>query len=81
MRDYDGLPPPLRRWLSEAALPWSPSSCRRIWLRARARGESTEAILSRLDRAQSQALSKDAPGDLTTPNVSQPSQDGRHCTQ
>ena len=23
MRDYDALPPPLRRWLAEARLPWS----------------------------------------------------------
>jgi hypothetical protein len=59
MRAYDGLPPPLRRWLAEAALPWSPASCRRIWLRARARGEPMDAVLARLDRAQLQALSKD----------------------
>ena len=59
MRAFDGLPAPLRRWLAEAALPWSPASCRRIWQRARARGEPVEAILARLDRAEALTLSKD----------------------
>lgn len=59
MRAYDALPPPLRTWLAEAALPWSPTSCRRIWQRARARGEPVDAILARLDRAQAQTLAKD----------------------
>ena len=56
MREFDALPPPLRRWLSTAALPWSPASCRRIWLRAKARGEPPEAILARLERAQAKRL-------------------------
>lgn len=59
MRAYDALPPPLRRWLAEAVLPWSPASCRRIWQRARARGEPMQVVLARLDRAQSKTLSKD----------------------
>ena len=59
MRTFDTLPAPLRRWLSEAALPWSPASCKRIWLRARSRGESVEAVLARLDRAQAQTLARD----------------------
>ena len=59
MRAYDALPPPLRRWLAEAALPWSPASCRRIWKRARARGEPIDAVLARLDRAEAQTLSRD----------------------
>lgn len=59
MRAYDALPPPLRRWLSQATLPWSPASCRRIWSRARARGETVEAILARLDRAEESCLARD----------------------
>jgi len=52
MRAYDALPRPLRRWLAEACLPWSPASCRRIWLGARSRGETMDTVLARLDRAQ-----------------------------
>ncbi|XDA97056.1 DUF6525 family protein [Sulfitobacter sp. LCG007] len=69
MRAYDALPPPLRRWLAEAVLPWSPASCRRIWQRARARGEPMQAVLARLDRAQSKTLSK----DLVSRTVAAPS--------
>lgn len=60
MRAFDALPPPLRRWLADAALPWSPASCRRIWSRARSQGETVEAALARLDRAQAQCLARDA---------------------
>ena len=48
MRAFDSLPPVLRRWLTQAALPWSPASCRRIWQAARARGESPDAALARI---------------------------------
>lgn len=58
MRDFDALPQPLRRWMSEAALPWSPTSCRRIWQRSRARGEPVERVLARLNHAQEQMLAK-----------------------
>lgn len=59
MRVYDGLPTPLRHWLSQAALPWSPASCLRIWRTARGRGEPVPAILARLDRAERKALHRD----------------------
>lgn len=59
MRAYDALPRPLRHWLSRAAMPWSPASCRRIWLKARARGESNEALLARLDAAEQRTLARD----------------------
>lgn len=59
MRAYDALPPPLRRWLAQAALPWSPASCRRVWQKARARGEPLEAVLARLDRAERATLARD----------------------
>ncbi|WP_372802524.1 DUF6525 family protein [Paracoccus seriniphilus] len=56
MRTFDTLPRPLRRWLAEAAMPWSPASCRRIWMRARSEGEPVEDILARLDRAEKKCL-------------------------
>lgn len=55
---FDALPGPLRRWLAQASLPWSPSSCRRIWQSARSRGESAEAVLARLDRAEARPLAR-----------------------
>lgn len=59
MQAYDDLPYPLRAWLAKAALPWSPASCRRIWAKARAEGESPDDILDRLDRAEQKTLSRD----------------------
>lgn len=59
MRAFDALPAPLRRWLAGALLPWSPASCRRIWDKARARGESIEAVLARLDAAEARSLNRD----------------------
>ena len=38
MRDYDRLPAPLRHWMAQAALPWSPKSCLKLWTIARAKG-------------------------------------------
>lgn len=62
MRDFDALPPPLRRWLAQAVLPWSPGSCRRIWQRARAEGAPVSTVLARLDRAEARSLSRDPTG-------------------
>lgn len=59
MRDFDALPPEVRRWLAGAILPWSPRSCRRIWQPSRAKGESTEGMLARLDRAEQKTLARD----------------------
>ncbi len=59
MRAYDALPRPLRVWMAQAALPWSPDSCRRIWARARADGTSPDEILDRLDRAERKTLARD----------------------
>ncbi|MCF3595811.1 DUF6525 family protein [Rhodobacteraceae bacterium LMO-12] len=59
MAAYDALPPVLRRWLADAALPWSPVSCRRIWLVARANGDGDAEVLARLDRAERKTLSRD----------------------
>lgn len=60
MRDYDALPPPLRRWLAEARLPWSPRSVRKTWARALSRHQGdAERALAALDRAEARMLSRD----------------------
>jgi hypothetical protein len=59
MQTYDALPAPLRRWLSEAALPWSPASAHRLWKKASARGLSTQDALDTLARAEAQTLARD----------------------
>lgn len=61
MHRYDGLPPELRRWLQQAALPWSVSRAERIWARAlRDCDGDAVAALARLERAQARALGRDA---------------------
>jgi hypothetical protein len=59
MQAFDALPASVRSWLSQAALPWSPASCRKILQQAQARGEDLEAVLARLDRAQQKTLARD----------------------
>ena len=59
MRAYDALPAPLRRWMAQAALSWSPASCRRIWTRARQRGEDVDSVLDRLTRAEAACLARE----------------------
>ncbi len=60
MQAFDVLPAPVRAWLSQAALPWSPASCRKIVQQAQARGEGVEEVLARLDRAQQSTLARDS---------------------
>ena len=59
MATYDRLPAPLRHWLAEAALPWSPASARRIWAKARAKGMSVEDALALLRQAEARTLAQD----------------------
>lgn len=59
MAAYDQLPPPLRRWLSQAALPWSPKSARRIWARSLAKGLSPDEALQSLSRAEAKTLARE----------------------
>lgn len=59
MATYDSLPIPLRRWLSNAALPWSPASVRRVWKKSMAKGLSKEEALNALNQAEAKALAKD----------------------
>jgi hypothetical protein len=61
MQRFDRLPPELRCWLHDAALPWSPDSALRLWRRALAecRGD-VSAVRARLDRVEARALIRDA---------------------
>jgi len=56
---YDALPVPLRHWLSQAALPWSPTSARKIWKRAQAKGLCADEALALLSRSEAQTLARD----------------------
>lgn len=59
MRSYDALPVPLRRWLAQACLPWSPASARRLWNRACAKGLNAEDALAALSKAEKRTLARD----------------------
>jgi hypothetical protein len=60
MADYDALPAPLRAWLAEARMPWSPMSARRAWRRAlwRSLGR-TERALAEMDRLEDARIAQD----------------------
>ncbi|NSX55636.1 DUF6525 family protein [Parasulfitobacter algicola] len=59
MRSYDALPAPLRHWLAQATLPWSPTSVRRIWRRACAKGLSPEEAITVLSQVEARTLAHD----------------------
>ncbi|MEM6304784.1 MAG: DUF6525 family protein [Pseudomonadota bacterium] len=59
MGHFDGLPAPLRRWLAQAALPWSPSSAQRLWRAARARGLSAQEAIDHLSQTEARMLARD----------------------
>lgn len=60
MAAYDRLPPTLRRWLAQAALPWSARSAARAFAAAlRDTGGDEGAALARLDRIEAAMLSRD----------------------
>ena len=61
MAEYDALPSELRSWIAEAAMPWSPRSCLKIWRRAKAEGASRDEIIARLTAVERVLLAKDAP--------------------
>lgn len=61
MAAYDAAPAPLRAWMAQAALPWSPASCLVIWRRAMAAGMDEAEALARLDRAERKTLNRAAP--------------------
>lgn len=59
METYDGLPAPVRAWVAQAALPWSPTSVRRIWSKSRAKGLSDDEALHTLTQAEARTLARD----------------------
>lgn len=59
MEAFDGLPAPVRQWVAQAALPWSPTSVRRIWSRSRAKGLTAEEALQSLTQAEARTLARD----------------------
>lgn len=60
MAAHDRLPPPLRAWATQAALPWSAASLRRLWDRALAETGCPRAALARLTAAERSALAREA---------------------
>lgn len=66
MQSYDALPVELRRWLMDACLPWSPTSCLRIWRKARTSGESPSEVTAKLGRIEDAMLARDPNSILTT---------------
>jgi hypothetical protein len=59
MDAFDELPAPVRRWVTQAALPWSAASVRRVWAKSLAKGMSAEEALLRLSNAEAKTLAQD----------------------
>jgi hypothetical protein len=60
MAAYDRLPPELRGWLAQAALPWSARSALRAWHRALQRfSGDTDAAKQHLSRCERNTLTRD----------------------
>ncbi len=61
MAAFDRLPAPLRAWLAEARLPWSPASAHRAWRRAMWKNLGrTKAALAHMDALEEERLARDA---------------------
>lgn len=73
MRSYDALPAPLRNWLAQATLPWSPVSAQRLWNRACAQGLDTEAALSHMSQAEARTLARDRFSNVNAASPNTPS--------
>lgn len=78
MATYDAAPAPLRAWMAQAALPWSPASCLAIWRRAMAAGQDEAEALARLDRAERKTLKRAVSPRRTERAPACPSGRGRH---
>jgi len=61
MAAHDRLPPDLRSWMHQAALPWSSASAFRLWRRALSETGDPGAARARLDAAEARMLARDAP--------------------
>jgi hypothetical protein len=60
LAEYDALPAPLRRWLAEAAMPWSPRSALRIWRRVlRRSGGDVAKAQAEMSRIEAERLAED----------------------
>jgi hypothetical protein len=60
LAEFDRLPPALRRWLAQAALPWSARSVRRLWGRVlRESGGDEARALARLDAIEAARLKRE----------------------
>ncbi|WP_170331974.1 DUF6525 family protein [Ruegeria arenilitoris] len=59
MREFDSLPPILRAWVSQAALPWRPRSVLRAYNTALARTGDQSRALEELRRLEAAQLAKD----------------------
>lgn len=60
MHSFDRLPPELRSWIGQAALPWSPDSVRRAFDKAMRRTRNPATALKELDQIEQRLLAKDA---------------------
>ena len=60
MLAHDRLSPAARIWVTQAVLPWSAASVRRIWSRALARSGSETAALAALAAAEAATLAREA---------------------
>ncbi|KUJ81171.1 DUF6525 family protein [Ruegeria profundi] len=59
MREFDRLPPILRSWVSQAALPWRPRSVLRAYNTALAKTGDQSCALEELRRLEAVQLAKD----------------------
>ena len=59
MREFDRLPPVLRAWVSQAALPWRPRSVLRAYNKALDRTGNQSRALDELRRLEAVQLAKD----------------------
>ncbi|WP_171211237.1 MULTISPECIES: DUF6525 family protein [unclassified Ruegeria] len=62
MREFDRLPPVLRAWVSQAALPWRPRSVLRAYQKALAHTGDHGRALEELGRLEALQLAKDSKG-------------------
>ena len=56
MEEFDRLPAQLRRWLSNADLPWSPASVRRVYRKSLDDTNDARKALDELDNMQRKRL-------------------------
>jgi hypothetical protein len=60
LSEYDDLPAPLREWLAQAAMPWSPRSALRIWRRVlRRSGGDVRRAQQEMSRIEAERLAED----------------------